>query len=163
MAKTRNPLPITVDWKKSHRRELYLDHLVKQNKWQVGAEVGVRVGRVLFYLLDNNPNLKMYAIDIDIAQFYNEQVKAKYQDRLIVLSGESWEQADHIAEVIDFVFIDASHSRKSVVKDINAYSSKLRTPQGLLGHDVDFPAVQQALADCNVQFDVGPDNVWGQK
>lgn len=163
MAKIRNPLPMTVDWNKPCRRELYIDHLVKQNKWQIGAEVGVRFGRVLFYLLDNNPNLKMYAIDKDISQFYNEQVKNKYQDRLIVLSGDSWAQAKHIDEIIDFVFIDAGHSRKSVVKDINAYSSKLKTPQGLTGHDVDFPAIQQALAECNVKFEVGPDNTWIQK
>lgn len=163
MAKVRNPLPVTVEWRLPHRRELYLDHLVKRNHWQIGAEVGVRFGRVLFYLLDNNPNLKMYAIDIDVEQFYNPAVKNKYNDRLIVLSGESWDQAQCINETIDFVFIDASHSKKSVVKDINAYSQKLRTPQGLTGHDVDFPAIQQALVECSVAFDVGPDNVWVQK
>jgi hypothetical protein len=105
----------------------------------------------------------MYAVDIDISQFYNSAIAKKYKDRLVVLEGNSWDQADSITELIDFVFIDGSHTRKSVVKDINFYSPKLKTPQGLLGHDVDFPTIQQALVDCNIAFDVGPDNIWCQQ
>ena len=160
MAKVRNPLPQTLAWSGSRRREVFLDHLVKQRGWQVGVEVGVRFGRVLFHLLENNPKLLMYAVDIDIGQFYNPKVQRQYSDRLIVLEGNSWDQAARISQSVDFVFIDASHSQKSVVKDIMAYRPLLRTPQGLLGHDVDFPAVQAALAQCDVKFEVGPDNVW---
>lgn len=162
MAKVRNPLKITINWPGPPRREYYLDSLIKKNSWIVGAEVGVRFGRTLFYLLDQNPNLRMYAIDKDISQFYNESVQEKYKDRLIVLEGLSAEQADKICEKIDFVFIDAGHGTKDVVKDIIAYSPLLKTKQGLTGHDVDFPAVQAALAQCNIKFDVGPDNTWIQ-
>ena len=160
MAKVRNPLPMTVAWTQPQRRELYLDHQVKLNHWTVGVEVGVRHGRVLFHLLDNNPNLKMYAVDCDITQFYNESVQSRYGSRLVVLAGESSEQAQHITEPLDFCFIDASHSTKGVVRDINAYGPRLKTPRGMIGHDADFPAVQQALAICGVEFEVGPDNVW---
>jgi predicted O-methyltransferase YrrM len=163
MAKVRNPLAKTLDWFGPNRREVFLDHLVKTNGWTIGAEVGVRFGRVLFYLLDNNPNLVMYAIDQDITQFYNSAVAQKYQGRLQVLAGNSWDQAEKIPTKIDFVFIDASHSQKSVTRDINAYSNLLKTPKGLLGHDVDFPAIQKALADCRINFDVGPDNIWLQR
>ena len=74
MAKIKNPLPMTVEWKGSNGREFYLDNQIKKNKWSIGAEVGVRFGRTLFYLLDNNPRLQMYAIDIDISQFYSSQI-----------------------------------------------------------------------------------------
>ena len=162
MAKVRNPLPMTVAWNQPQRRELYLDHQIKLNHWTVGVEVGVRHGRVLFHLLDNNPTLKMYAVDCDITQFYNESVQQRYGSRLVVLAGESSEQAAHIAEPLDFCFIDASHSTKGVVRDIQAYGPRLKTTRGMIGHDADFPAVQAALAICGVDFEVGPDNVWHQ-
>lgn len=163
MAKVRNPLAMTVNWAGPYRREYYLDSLVKEKNWQTGIEVGVRFGRTLFHLLDNNPSLKMYAVDKDISQFYNEDVKEKYKDRLVVLEGLSSEQSEKIQEKVDFVFIDAGHGTKDVVKDINAYLPLIKTKQGLTGHDVDFPAVQAALLQCKIDFEVGPDNVWIQK
>lgn len=163
MAKIRNPLAMTIPWTNLPRREVYLDFLVKKYHWSVGIEVGVRFGRTLFYLLDKNPSLKMYAVDKDISQFYNQNIQNKYKDRLIVLEGSSNEQAAKINELVDFTFIDAGHGTKDVVKDINAYSPLLKTKQGLIGHDIDFPAVQAALKICNIDFEVGPDNVWIQK
>ena len=160
MAKVKNPLPLTVKWSGPNRREYFLDHLVKKHSWSIGVEVGVRIGRTLFYLLDNNPTLKMYAVDRDIAQFYNDKIKNKYGSRLVVLDGTSWDQAALITQPVDFVFIDAGHSTKSVIKDINAYRPLLKTHKGLTGHDIDFPAVQDALAELKIEVDVGPDNTW---
>lgn len=163
MAKIRNPLPMTVNWSGENKRELYIDFLVKEHEWKIGVEVGVRFGRVLFHLLDSNPHLKMYAVDKDISQFYTNDIKRKYGDRLVVLEGESWEQAQHIKEKVDFVFIDAGHGTKSVVKDIQAYDPLLTHGIGLLGHDVDFPAIQEALSICNINYNVCPDNIWHRK
>jgi cephalosporin hydroxylase len=143
-----------------NKREHFIDSLVKENDWHVGIEVGSRKGRTLFYLLDNNPNLKMYSVDKDISQFYNENVKEKYKDRLIVLEGSSFQQAGHIKEKVDFVFIDASHAYKNVVKDIKAYAPLLKTTDGLLGHDINMFPVQDAVKDCGYEYLVGPDNVW---
>jgi predicted O-methyltransferase YrrM len=163
MAKIRNPLPLSIKWSGPDRREYFLDHLIKTNGWTIGIEVGVRVGRTLFHLLDNNPDLKMYAVDKDIKQFYNDTIKNKYNSRLIVLEGISWDQASLIPDTVDFVFIDASHSTKSVIKDINAYKPLLKNNKGLTGHDIDFPAVQAALAELKIEVDVGPDNTWIKK
>ena len=160
MAKIRNPLPMTINWNGPLKREIYIDSLVKENYWTVGCEVGVRTGRTLFYLLDNNPKLKMYAVDKDVSQFYNSAVQEKYGERLIVLEGKSWDCAEKIKEIIDFVFIDAGHSTKSVTKDINAYKEILKNTNGLTGHDIDFPAIQRALANLNIKYNVGPDNTW---
>lgn len=160
MTKVRNPLPLSVNWTGPRRREYYLDHLIKTHNWTVGVEVGVRTGRTLFHLLDNNPKLKMYAVDKDIDQFYNITIKNKYNNRLVVLDGISWEQAEFIKEKVDFVFIDAGHSTKSVIKDINAYRPLLKDDRGLTGHDIDFPAVQAALEQLRISFEVGPDNTW---
>lgn len=163
MAKIRNPLPLTVQWNDEQKREVYIDSQVKKYNWTVGVEVGVRFGRTLFYLLDRNPDLKMYAVDKDISQFYNSEIGKKYNNRLIVLEGESSEQALRIKENIDFAFIDAGHSTKSVTKDIEAYSPLVKTSQGLLGHDIDYPSIQTALQNLKINYDVAPDNVWQRK
>ena len=160
MAKIRNSLPMTIDWFGPNRREHFLDFKIKENNWTIGCEVGVRSGRTLFHLLDSNPNLKMYAVDKDISQFYNDEVKLKYHNRLFVLEGISWDCAKDIKEQLDFVFIDAGHSTKSVIKDINSFSPLLKNTSGLIGHDIDFPAIQNALSSLKINYDVGPDNVW---
>lgn len=163
MAKVRNKLALTIEKPGVNRREHYLNSLVKENQWQVGAEVGVRFGRVLFHLLDNNPNLRMYAIDKDTSQFYNDNIKEKYGERLVVIEDMSWKAAENINESIDFVFIDAGHGTKSVTKDINAYRPLLKTKRGLTGHDIDYPSIQLALKNLNIDYDVAPDNVWVAK
>ena len=163
MAKIKNPLPLTVEWRGTNRREVYLDYLVKENNWKVGAEVGVRIGRTLFYLLEQNLELRMYAIDKDIKQFNNGPRFEAVKDRIIILEGTSWIVHNQINEPLDFVFIDAGHSAKSVVKDIHAYKPLLKTKKGLTGHDVDFPSVQTALQKCEIEYDVGPNNIWLQK
>lgn len=162
MAKIKNPLPLTVDWSGEIRREVYIDYQVKKHSWTVGVEVGVRFGRTLFYLLDHNPNLKMYAVDKDIKQFYSQPIQKKYGERLIVLEGDSSQQAEKILEQVDFVFIDAGHSTKSVTKDIRAYRSLIKTSKGLIGHDIDYPSIQTALDNLDIKYDVAPDNVWQQ-
>lgn len=163
MAKVRNKLPLTISWNGIDGREYYLDHLVKEHKWSIGVEVGVRFGRTLFHLLDRNPKLIMYAVDMDVSQFYSDEVQKKYGDRLFVLEGDSSAQADKILKQIDFVFIDAGHSTKSVTRDILAYKSLVKTSNGLLGHDIDYPSIQKALKNLDIEYDVCPDNVWQQR
>jgi predicted O-methyltransferase YrrM len=158
--KIDNSCKQNVNYNGKPTREHFIDSLIKKNSWTVGVEVGTRIGRTLFHLLDNNPTLKMYSVDKDISQFYNTKIKEKYKDRLIVLEGSSWEQSSNINEKIDFVFIDASHTYKNVVKDIKAYSSLLKTTAGLLGHDINMYPVQDAVIDCGFKYLIGPDNVW---
>lgn len=160
MAKIRNPLPLTLQWNGPNKREYFIDSLVKKNNWKIGCEVGVRTGRTLFHLLDANPTLKMYAVDKDVSQFDSQKIRNKYKDRLVIIEGDSSTSADLIKERLDFVFIDAGHGTKSVMKDINAYSPKLNDTKGLLGHDIDFPAIQTALDNLSIDYGVGPDNVW---
>lgn len=158
--KIDNSCKQNIDYNGKPTREHFIDFLIKKNSWTVGVEVGTRIGRTLFHLLDSNPTLKMYSVDKDISQFYNTKIKEKYKDRLIVLEGSSWEQSSKINENIDFVFIDASHTYKNVVKDIKAYSPLLKTTAGLLGHDINMYPVQDAVTDCGFKYLIGPDNVW---
>lgn len=145
----------------SNRRELFINDLVKLFNWTMGAEIGVREGRTSFCLLNDNKTLKIYAVDKDISQFYNSKIREKYKERLIALEGISWEMSQGVAdESLDFVFIDAGHGYKSVMKDLESWIPKLKKTGWLIGHDINFPAVYQAVLERCKDFKVGPDNVW---
>jgi predicted O-methyltransferase YrrM len=143
---------------KSNRKH-FLKHLILERNYTTMAEVGVRDGRTTFFLLDNIPQLKIFAIDNNIKLFYNNNVKNKYQDRLVPIEGDSSSVANQIPAV-DLIFIDADHSYKGVCKDIDAYKSKIN-PKGLFcGHDIDYPGVNKAVKEKIKNFEVGPNFVW---
>tara|TARA_A100001015_G_scaffold173847_1_gene193253 strand:- start:9243 stop:9626 length:384 start_codon:yes stop_codon:yes gene_type:complete len=123
------------------------------------AEVGVRDGRTTFHLLDQNSNLTIYAIDNNINQFYNNEVKEKYRERLIAIEGNSPLLANLIPQV-DLIFIDADHSYQGCSRDILAYKNKIKNNGLLTGHDIDYPGVNKAVKELIGSYDVGPNNVW---
>lgn len=154
-------VPMYTSKNAGNRREKFINDILQYNKWTIGAEIGVREGRTSFHLLDNNPQLTMYAIDKDISQFYNTKIEKQYKERLIPLEGISWDMAENIQNnSLDFIFIDAGHGYKSVMKDLESWIPKLKSTGWLMGHDINFPAVYKAVSERCKNFKVGPDNVW---
>lgn len=142
-------------------REYFLLELARKFRWTRGAEIGVRTGRTLFHLLQNLPDLHMYAVDKDVSQFDSAPCIVKYRSRLTILEGVSWEMACNVPDAsLDFYFIDAGHGYKSVTRDILAWTPKIKLSGWLLGHDINFPAVNSAVRDTLGHFEVGSDNVW---
>lgn len=145
---------------KTHRRH-FLNWFVKENNIKIMAEVGVRHGSTCFHLLNNNPELKIYAIDKSINGFYNETIKKRYGNRLIAIEAFSHIAADSIKDgCLDLVFIDADHSYECVKNDIIAYTPKLKAGGWLTGHDIDFPGVNKAVNELVKHYEVGTNNVW---
>lgn len=125
------------------------------------AEVGVRDGRTTFHLLDQNPDLVIYAVDKNITGFYNESVKSFYGERLLPIQALSTDAAKQIPDAhLDLVFIDADHSYEWVKKDIAAYKPKLKPGGWLTGHDIDYIGVNKAVTEVIKHFEVGTNNVW---
>ena len=152
---------ITYTSKSSGSREHFVSDIVKNNNLLLGAEIGVRTGRTSFHILDNNPSTSIYAIDVDISQFYNPSVKAKYGDRLKVFEVDSRESPTFVEDgSLDFFFIDASHTYKNVKKDLEVWIPKLKPNGWMIGHDIDYPSVEKAVIDVIGFYEVGPDNVW---
>lgn len=152
---------MTIPWEGKPNRKFFLKHLIQTNNFKVMAEVGVRDGRTTFYLLDNIPDLTIYAIDMSIKGFYNNEVKEKYKDRLIPIEATSEQAADTFANnSLDLVFIDANHSYPYVKTDIVKYIPKLKKTGLLTGHDIDYPGVNKAVNELIKEYDVGPNHVW---
>ena len=161
MAKRNDLLtvPKTIEWNTKPNRKYFLRYLIEENNFTTMCEVGVRDGRTTFYLLDKCPNLKIYGIDLNTSNFYTNDIKEKYGDRLVPIQGYSHVVADKVPTV-DLVFIDADHSYDGCKKDIIAYLPKVATKGLLTGHDIDYPGVNRAVNELIESYDVGPNNVW---
>lgn len=159
MPKDRLEVKPTIEWDSKPNRKYFLKYLIEQNNFCTMAEVGVRDGRTTFFLLNNIPNLTIYAIDKDISLFYNAHVKSQYGNRLIPIQGDSSLVSKNIPDV-DLIFIDADHSYEGCSKDIKAYEHKVKDGGVLSGHDIDFVGVNRAVKHFVKSYDVGPNNVW---
>lgn len=159
MSKRNDLLEITptINWSGKPNRKYFLNYLIQKFDYDSMIEVGVRDGRTTFYLLDNNPNLKIYAIDKNTSLFARKDIIEKYQDRLIPVQGYSSDVVEQVPSV-DLVFIDADHRYHGCKSDILLYREKAK---GILcGHDIDYPGVNQAVNELIEHYEIGPNNVW---
>ena len=148
---------------------------------QRGAEIGVKEGRFISHLLNQYPDLTMYAVDpwedqpgenedyiewnwATIYKQYRDSTD-KFRDRVIELKEYSDTAANKVDDYsLDFVFIDAQHDYESVKKDIELWGPKVK-PNGLLcGHDYqpNFPGVIKAANEINPTM-FGADAIWGKR
>lgn len=129
-----------------------LENWLKNPK--LGAEIGVKEGRCISYLLDKFPQLRMYAVDPWIKQpggaedylewdfnaIYTEYLNRTYinRDRIIELKDFSVNAAEKVPDdSLDFVFIDAQHDYESVRQDILTWLPKVMLGGIIAGHDYD--------------------------
>ncbi len=174
IAKQRKQLPGA--WKRWH----WLEELVKGHDLRLGAEIGVKAGRNLFYLLDTCPRLVMYGIDLwepqpnnpgpqnyvnwHLEKAYDQVLRDSkaYGDRVIIWKGWSHEVASQLDDgIFDFVFIDADHRYEQVKNDILSWKGKVKPKGFLCGHDTHFPGVHSALLELYPDYiEVGTDHCW---
>ena len=85
--------------------------------------------------------------------------------RVSLLKMNTVKAANHIEDgSLDFVFIDADHSTEGVLADIAAWQSKLKSNGTMLGHDINWPSVKEAVLKVyGDNFEILPDNVWMAK
>lgn len=133
--------------------------------WEIGAEIGVAMGRTLKTVMDNC-SVNMIAVDAfqyvpdsinsGVYSKMNHQENEKYvraleqfyDGRIKVLKGLTWEMADEVKnDSLDFVFIDACHIYEEVKKDIKAWAPKVKKYGWIMGHDYSkrWPGVRKAV------------------
>lgn len=178
------------------RRWDVLAHLCKDesfngSRYSTGilvAEVGCKEGRTTEFLLKNDPNVHVVAIDPwepvpnsaeDYSDFDYDRIVDEftqrctpYKDRIAIYKGLSLDAAKHYADLIasgkyepfHVVFIDAGHDYENCHADIEAWWPLVRPGGYLAGHDYQhkFPGVMRAVADHFrlTHVAVSPDSVW---
>jgi len=140
------------------------------------VEVGVWKGHSISYLAEQNPNSKIYAVDLFDETYRYKKDKLKKQvpfiyeiynlnlhrfnvrDRITDIKGFSWESASKFENgEIDFVYIDADHRYRSVKKDLDAWFPKIKAGGIFAGHDYEpyanqsHPGVKKAVDEFAVK------------
>lgn len=155
---------------------------LKESDPRRGAEIGVKEGRFIAYLLAQYHRLTMYAVDPwedqpngsedyigwDWGQIYSQyqQKIESYRNRVIELRQYSLEASKQVDDYsLDFVFIDAQHDYNSVSQDIEIWRPKVK-PGGLLcGHDYQ-PKFQGLIRAVNISVKnpvLGSDYTWATR
>jgi len=146
------------------KRFVWLNKLIRKNRWIIGAEIGTGTGLTGSEIL--RANTKLHLIQV---AYYPElegeinsctKLKAKkiwarrvqpFQDRLTVFSMMSHEAAPNVKDgSLDFVFIDADHSYEHCIEDIRDWTPKVKSGGMVSGHDyghLDFPGVEKAVRE----------------
>ena len=136
-------------------RKLWLENLVRDNNFTVGAEIGVHEGVTYFHLIDTFPHLKMYGVDP-----YKYQMEKQWPGMRKQLTLRGWPNnpkttflkmtSDNACRevrpfTLDFVFIDALHSKWAVYNDIRLWYNKVRPGGYIIGHDYSKRGVYKAV------------------
>ncbi|MAG49619.1 hypothetical protein CMO86_08210 [Candidatus Woesearchaeota archaeon] len=149
-------------------RKLWLDQLIKENDFKLGAELGVHEGVTHMYLLDRNPSLTMIGVDLyqgkqakywDVVspKLMSAGVRSRFYKENTVAAAKNVTDDE-----IDFVFIDADHTYKGVKADILAWMPKVRKGGYVTGHDCDNKNIKKALVEIFGEggYETAWDEVW---
>jgi len=145
----------------------------------IGAEIGVKEGRFITYLLSRFPDLKMYAIDpwenqpngSETYQGWDWKLIYKkycgnispYRNRVFEIRDYSENAAKKIKnKSLDFVFIDAQHDYVSVKRDIKIWTPKIKLGGLLCGHDYQpkFSGLVKAVNELIENPILGGNDTW---
>ena len=144
---------------KRFRWHVINDH-IKHIENPIGAEIGVHRGECSGHLLELHPGLKLYMIDMwssdtykgkgddavtgPYRELYQKQAEDNFftaRDRVeklnaVIYKSSSLEAVSHFQDdMLDFAFIDASHSYEDVKADILAWREKIKPGGYLFLHD----------------------------
>lgn len=134
---------------KQHVSTITINKFIKKHNFNCGVELGVRCGDFTEFLCKDNANLKMIAVDLwgahecipethDHILNFNICMKKfePFKDRILVIRKLTVEAAKVILDnTVDFVFIDATHTRNALVEDIKAWLPKIKENGIICGHD----------------------------
>lgn len=139
--------------------------------WSLGAELGVLDGANHERILRACPALHLIGVDLweptpgyeEYPHVENEAaaraVSNKFVRRSTLLKMSTAEAAAQVDDgTLDFVFIDADHSTEGVTADITNWTPKLKPAGWLMGHDIDWSSVQDAVA--HLPYKKTMDTVW---
>ena len=152
-----------------------------EQNWKLVVELGVWKGASLTYLARRLPEgCVAHAVDLwektadaaikdicpdDIATVYEQYQQnvamTGTRDRIIDVRSDTAQAAEMYADrSVDFVFVDASHDRESVVRDIEAWLPKMKLGGLMAGHDIDERGVYGAVHDVYRGCSMARGAVW---
>lgn len=133
------------------------------------VELGTYLGASALVMLEANPNLHLWCVDIFTAFTFNQEVAAYFlrkhiaSGRCELIKGDSVKAAEmlqHMAGKIDAVWVDDGHATEDVKRDIRCMLPLIRPMGCLFGHDFEVPhndvanGVLASLPEKEIRFPV---------
>lgn len=118
------------------------------------VELGTYIGASALVMLEANPKLHLWCVDIFTAFAFNQEVAAYFlrehikSGRCELIKGDSekaGEMLKHMSGRLDAVVVDDGHATEDVKRDIRCMLPLLRSRGVLTGHDFDVPYNDVAL------------------
>ena len=111
---------------------------------------------------ETNPAQKKAAIKEDILQAFKNNMDGF--NKTIHVKDSALAAKDFKDKAIDFLFLDANHDYKYVLKDVNAWLPKIKKGGIFCGHDYKdgYKGVKQAVDEMFVdkKINLYPDSIW---
>lgn len=163
-------------------RKYWLEQQIKTNNWKSGVELGVLRGPTFKHLSTCNKEYTHYGVDVFVNDRHWRSHNITTTEEILDVPAVEWYKGleefakennsilirdfSHLAasrfedEEFDYVFIDAGHRFEDVVKDMNAWIPKVKKGGMISGHDINMLDVKMAVTSINLNYDIGPDNIW---
>lgn len=142
--------------------------LAKDRGWRRGAELGVDKGILFGMLLAYCKDLSLIGVDTFPDRERSHRVFSlvtQHTPRATVLEMTTRDAAAQVPDAsLDFVFIDADHSKAAVEEDVRCWRPKVRAGGWLGGHDYSrkFPGVIAAVDGLfGTKAERWPGHIWG--
>lgn len=134
------------------------------NEKGVGAEIGVQYG-YFSKQISQDWSGKILCVDTwtdpDVFAKSKEELRG---DQFIITQGSSVEVSKTIEdESLDWIYIDADHSKEAVKADYEAWFPKVRKGGIISGHDYgvnDCIGVKEFLDESGLKFELTTDDFW---
>lgn len=163
---------------------LGLVDLLKDKDDLVGAEIGVSWAQTSEHLLQNLKIKKYYCIDPWVAyggansgaifpiqeeadrHFKEALVRLEpFENKVVILQMTSKEAVEHVPDSsLDFVFIDANHSKEAVTEDSSLWWPKVKWGGIFAGHDWSCfdvkPVIQKFFKEDLTQIKLMCNDMW---
>ncbi len=132
-------------------------------KFNKGAEIGTERGYFAKTLLDANPKLKLSCIDAwtvykgyrdhtrqdKLDRYYEETKKLLKPYTCTIIKGWSMDAVKQFKdESLDFVYLDANHSFRYIIDDVDTWSKKVHKGGIVAGHDYNS---HRSSVECQVK------------
>jgi hypothetical protein len=163
----------------SGNRKNVIENLIKDNGLSKGAELGLKNGTTMAHVLSSCKSINMIGVDLWDCQPDNDgpenyldwnfnKIETIAREKISPYSNRATlykmttNEASLLVEdnSLDFIFIDADHSEKGVLDDINNWAPKVKDNGYILGHDVAWKSIYNIITKKFKRFDVAPDQVW---
>ena len=163
-----------------NHRKYFLERMIRENQYKIGAELGVQYGFTYCHLIETFDDLTMLGVDTwsakhemnlpisDTGESLNKEMycyllewSKDYGDRVNLIRDYTTEAVKTVPDgSLDFVFVDAGHSFDCAATDIKEWTPKVRSGGMVAGHDVDELFVRTALSLYHPKYSIANDNCW---